>query len=174
MIAFAPFMSPEPNKDIADTVIDGMSFVREGRRLIGRIPVARFGRLSDVLIERQGDLQCVLEGERTRQGSFIAMSVQGELVLQCQRCLTPVVYPLRVSAKLKLISPGEEWPEDDLEDDDSDAIEAASEMPVLALVEEEVLLALPIVAVHGSCEPPAPAGKNLESSPFAVLAKLKK
>lgn len=174
MIAFAPFMSPETNKDLTATVIDGQGFVREGRRLAGRIPVVRLERLTDLLLDASGDLQCELVGMAGRYGNFIQLSVQGQLTLQCQRCLTPVVLPLQVSAKLKLIAPGAEWPEDDLEDDESDIIESGSEMPVLSLVEEEVLLALPIVPMHEACEPPADAGKNLESSPFAVLAKLKK
>jgi uncharacterized metal-binding protein YceD (DUF177 family) len=51
---------------------------------------------------------------------------------------------LRIKSRLQLVGPGEEWPDEDLADDSADAIEAEKELAVLSLVEDEVLLALPI------------------------------
>jgi hypothetical protein len=50
----------------------------------------------------------------------------------------------RIRSRLQLLAPGEEWPDEDLADDSADAIEAEKELAVLSLVEDEVLLALPI------------------------------
>jgi uncharacterized protein len=41
------------------------------------------------------------------------------------------------------------------------------------LLEEEILLALPIAPRHERCEPPAAAAASKEASPFAQLARLK-
>jgi len=44
---------------------------------------------------------------------------------------------------------------------------------LLALVEDEVLLALPLVPRHENCDPPVKAGVDEEISPFAVLRQLR-
>ncbi len=73
--------------------------------------------------------------------------------------------------------PSGEWPADELEADDCEAIPASRELSLLSLVEEEVLLALPIVPRHAECQLPADVGaeeEENEPSPFAALAGLKK
>jgi uncharacterized protein len=72
------------------------------------------------------------------------------------------------------LAPGEEWPDDDLADDSADSMDADQELSVLSLIEDEVLLALPIAPMHEICDSPlADAGRN-RASPFAALAALKK
>ena len=174
MIAFAPFMSAQPKQDLAGVVFDALDFARDSRLKAGRIAVAALERLADSLVSTAGELQCEVRGERDKEGgSFLSLQVSGELTLRCQRCLEPMQYRLRVDSRLRLIPPGAEWPEDELEDDSADAIRAEQEMALLPLIEEEVLLALPIAPTHESCEPPAAVENDQESSPFAVLAKLK-
>lgn len=159
---------------MAGIVIDGLKYARDGRFQQGVVPLAEMSRLADMVLEAKGTLSWSLKGEDSREGSFLLLSVSGELVLECQRCLKPVNYPLAVETRLRLIPPGQEWPEDELEDDTSDAIPAEEEMALLPLVEEEVLLALPIAPMHAVCDSPLAVNKDLEPSPFAILAKLKK
>lgn len=174
MIAFAPFMSDQPIHDLAGVVLNPLDFARDGRFKMGRIAVAKLLRLADSLVDNAGELQCELRGEKDQQGdSFLSLKVSGTLRLLCQRCLEPMQYSLAVETRLRLIPPGAEWPKDELEDDSADAIEAEPEMALLPLIEEEVLLALPIAPTHESCDAPAAGHKDQESSPFAVLAKLK-
>lgn len=175
MIAFAPFMSSKPEHSLVETRINGLDFARDGRCLKGVLPLASLERLADVLLDSSGELQCEIRGERDQQqDNFLHVTVSGELKLRCQRCLEPMSYSLRVESSLRLMKSGEEWPEDELEDETSDAIEAEPEMALLPLVEEEVLLELPFAPMHDNCDPPAAAKQDNESSPFAVLAKLKK
>jgi uncharacterized protein len=104
--------------------------------------------------------------------------------LQCQHCLAEVGFECAIDSRLLLIpsgAPEESWPADELESDEYDAMPASRELSVLELVEEEVLLALPIVPRHADCLLPAAAlvgaGAEIEESvpsPFAVLAGLKK
>ena len=72
------------------------------------------------------------------------------------------------------MAPGEEWPDDDLADDSTDAIEAEKELAVLSLIEDEVLLALPIAPRHEQCESPSGTAAEHGPSPFAALSALKK
>ena len=174
MIAFAPFMSDQSKHDLARVVLNPLDFARDGRVKTGFLAVAALERLKDVLVSNAGELQCELHGEKDKQGdSFLSLKVRGELVLTCQRCLEPMQYSVQVDSRLRLIPPGAEWPEDELEDDSADAIEAEPEMALLPVIEEEVLLVLPIAPLHDACDAPVAVDKNQESSPFAVLAKLK-
>jgi uncharacterized protein len=110
----------------------------------------------------------------------LRLQVTGRLSLCCQRCLAEVEFDCVIDNRLLLMplgAPEAEWPEDELESDDYDAIPASRELSVRVLVEEEVLLALPIVPRHADCLPPV--GGEIESeesepSPFAALAGLKK
>lgn len=178
-------MSRQTNslQDLGTAVIDSLEFSREGRTLEGEITVAALGRLGDVVVEPVGTLHCILRGLPPGQGfdakPGLELVVSGSLKLRCQRCLQPMDHPLRVASRLQLIAAGEPWPDEDegedVEPDDDawDAIEASREQSVLALVEDEVLLALPIVPRHEACEPPVAVEDEQEPSPFAVLAKLK-
>jgi uncharacterized protein len=94
--------------------------------------------------------------------------------LRCQRCLGTVIEPLSITSRLWLVAPGRPWPDDELAEDSFDAVEAGKEMALLPLIEEEVLLALPVAPMHEVCDLPVAMQGEHEPSPFAVLAKLKR
>ena len=136
--------------------------------------MAELPRLADVLTTTEGFLSVRLEGWRDEQGkSWLQLDVAGEPVLCCQRCLGGVKFPLAIKSRLQLIAPGEDWPDDDLEDDSADAIAAEGELNVLSLIEDEVLLALPIAPRHEHCESPSANASEHGSSPFSALAAFK-
>jgi len=160
---------------IAGTVIDGLEFARSGGVLDRRVALVELPRLADVLTTPEGFLSVRLEGWRDDQGkSWLQLDVAGEPVLCCQRCLGGVKFPLSIHGSLQLIAPGEDWPDDDLEDDSADAIAAEGELNVLSLIEDEVLLALPIAPRHEHCESPLANASEHGSSPFSALSALKK
>jgi uncharacterized protein len=160
---------------IAGTVIEGLEFARSGGVLDRRLALAGLPRLADVLTTTEGFLSVRLEGWRDEQGkSWLQLDVAGEPVLCCQRCLGGVKFPLSIHSRLQLIAAGEDWPDDDLEDDSTDAIAAEGELNVLSLIEDEVLLALPIAPRHEQCESPLASASEHGSSPFSALAALKK
>ena len=160
---------------IAGTVLDCLEFARGGGVLERRVGLDEMPRLADLLATPAGFLSVRLEGWRDAQGkSWLQMDIAGEPVLCCQRCLDGVTFPLAIKSRLQLMAPGEDWPDDDLVDDSADAIDAGSALAVLSLIEDEVLLALPIAPTHEQCESPlANAGRH-DSSPFAALVALKK
>jgi len=160
---------------IAGTVIDCLEFARSGGVLERSVGLDELPRLADVLVATKGFLSVRLEGSRDDTGkSWLKVDVAGKPVLCCQRCLGGVEFPLVISSRLQLMAPGEEWPDDDLADDSADAIEAEKALAVLSLIEEEVLLALPIAPRHEQCEPPSGSATENGPSPFAALAALKK
>lgn len=101
--------------------------------------------------------------------------VQVELEMICQRCLAPVVVPIRCEVGLALTRPGshERSPDSRYE-----ALQCGDEpISLLKLVEDELLLALPPFPKHGAQECSIPtqyaAAADAESAerdnPFAVL-----
>ena len=160
---------------IAGPVIDCLEFARNGGVLERGVGLDELPRLADVLATSAGVLSVRLEGSRDAEGkSWLQVDIAGEPELRCQRCLGGVKFPLAISSRLQLIAPGEDWPDDDLEDDSADAIAAEMALQVLSLVEDEVLLALPIAPRHEKCESPLASASGREASPFAALAALKK
>lgn len=157
-------------------VIDGPEFARRGNQVKGRVIVADLLRVSEYLASSDGELDCELQGGRSEDGSGhfeLHLSVSGELQLRCQRCLEAMRFPLRLDRRLRLVMPGAEWPEEVVEDEGFDAVEASGEMVVGSLIEDEILLALPISPRHEICGTPRQKESKQDASPFAVLRKLK-
>lgn len=160
---------------IAGPVIDPLEFARKGGRLEREVGLHELPRLIDVLSTTAGSLSVLLVGWRDEEGgSWLQLDIAGEPDLLCQRCLGGVKFPLLVSSRLQLIAPGGVWPDDELEEDGFDAIDAGQELAVLSLIEDEVLLALPIAPRHEKCDSPLASASEHGSSPFSALAALKK
>ncbi|MBS4096522.1 MAG: DUF177 domain-containing protein [Sulfuricella sp.] len=160
-------------------VIDSLEFARHGQHLVGEIAVADLPRLRDLLLSDNGLLRYRLSGEiSVLDRPRLALNVSGELALECQRCLDELVFPVDVSVRLELVKDGESFIPVEEEDDSVDLISADSAMDVMALVEDEVLLCLPIAPMHPPevCrEKDCRVAPELdEVNPFKVLASLKK
>jgi uncharacterized protein len=85
-----------------------------------------------------------------------------------------MIHPLDIHSKLVLVSSEAALPDTEDEPDEVDTIVASHEMNVAELVEEEILLSLPMIPRHEVCEL-ATAGKQEKSNTgFAALAGLKK
>jgi len=155
-------------------VIDAFAFSREGRVLEGTLPVAGMERLHDLVTEVSGGVGFRLTGRTGEYGqSQIGLQVTGCLPLVCQRCLTAVRFALEVDGLLELVPEGTELSQDELEDDAKDFLPVAGELDVAALVEDEILLAIPVAPRHEKCGLPGAAQAGERISPFAVLAGLK-
>lgn len=172
------FMSGHAKASSTETenvLIDGLEFARTGASVEGTVPVARLERLADVLSDRSGGLAWRCSGRVDRDGKGrLRMEVSGRLSLTCQRCLAGLDWPCEVDAEYLLVADGGAWPEDDLENAECDAIQAGLAMSLWVLIEDEVLLTLPIAPRHEDCRLPEPAGNRDAASPFAALAGLKK
>ena len=163
----------------APAVIDSLEFARSEQRLAGELPIARLERLHDVLTDTEGTLRYTLRGGKDeRQRPLLALEIDGELHLQCQRCLEGLSYPVELQSTLLLIPRGEQT--DELLDDPAapDAIEPSPELNVSELIEDEVLLSLPLSPRHpeGRCVSRTRRTENGAETPsaFAQLAALRR
>lgn len=102
--------------------------------------------------------------------------------LTCQRCLQPMPLTLDVDRTIRFV-PGEDEAAQLDEELEEDVLALPRTLDLLSLVEDELILALPIVPMHETC--PQPLSFNAEAAtdsdtiederpnPFAALAALK-
>jgi uncharacterized protein len=138
--------------------------------------------------DRQPSVHWHVHGDM-RPGSGAEPSVWLHLVarttlpLSCQRCLGPVDTPLEVDRWFRFVA-DEVTAEAEDDDSEEDVLALEPRPDLLALLEDELLMALPLVPMHEMCpdalaNPGAKSGASLpmESvapNPFAVLSKLKR
>ena len=153
--------------------IDGFEFARHGRELRGDWPVADLPRLQDVVRSTSGAVAWSLKGVRDAMGRpALAVAVEGTLALTCQRCLETLEHRFRSESVLVLAHTEAEADADPVEAEGPECIVAGPEMPVRDLVEDEVLLALPLAARHERCDGAAGEGRAKTNKPFAGLKGL--
>jgi uncharacterized protein len=152
-------------------IIDGLQFARDGYEVKGRYGLKDLDRLAG-----QGctaaELDYSLSGGVDDDGvPYLAVRVKGEVHLLCQRCLGKLVFPLDVDSKVVL---ARDWQEVVDAEDDAERVLAEKDMQVSALVEDEIILTLPMVPRHVRCEESEIDTKAARVSPFDVLAALKR
>ncbi len=161
--------------------IDSLEFAGNGAQMDAQVPVAELSRLHDVLSDTEGVLQCTVTGGRDRQArAVLDISVSGDCRLICQRCLGPLDYAIRHEVRLQLCDEAQlaalDSDEAEHEEDELDAILADAHLDVVALIEDEILLSLPISPMHdaGSCRVAESDAAQKGNSPFAILGNLKR
>lgn len=150
-----------------------------GQVVEGSVPIARLARLSGMLADAGGGINARLEFGRRDGRDTLTLSIDGEAMLQCQRCLGSVRWPLHAVVSLELVA----------SDAEAQRVAEPAE-PYLVVddvlepwqvVEDEAILALPVIARHADeaqCEPLAESApeppEERPANPFAVLKDWKK
>jgi uncharacterized protein len=156
-------------------VIDTFEFSRLKERREGELAVADFARLREETADATGSVQWLAEGGAHALGyPQLHVSVKAEVKLMCQRCLTPFAFPIESQTTLVLAKDEEaaDELEDKLADDDVDVIAGSKNMNLLELVEDEVLLSVPLSPKHERCPDQLAqeaGGADKRVSPFEVL-----
>lgn len=169
----------------ATTLIDVFELARRNQTRSGSTKLSHFARLIEGL-PRQLDVQVEWEltGRAAGAGQlFLSVQARTTLILECQRCLGPLKWPVEVADVVQLVEFESELEgETDVDPDQLERIVGSHTFDVLSFVEDEIILAVPYVPRHEVCPSgPGPVVSNdppeFESarpSPFAVLSKLKK
>lgn len=114
------------------------------------------------------------------QGHIVAdISVDACVCLVCQRTLVPFVYRINGQSRVGVVRT--ETEAEELPADYEPLICEADDLPIARLVEEEILLALPLVPIDPQAPQPTETAVEQEElvkepthRPFEVLAELKK
>lgn len=174
----------ETEYDLMQHTINALYFARHGQTIEGETPMSGFSRLLDGLPEDQsGSVVWRLHGRRDAQGRlFLDVQAEGTIVLECQRCLQALVWPLSARNELRMLASRSEVEAMDAreaqgEASDEEYILASASLDALEVIEDELVLTLPYVPRHEVCpdqveiEPETEPGRP---SPFAALGRLRK
>lgn len=154
-------------------VIDGFEFARSGSRQSGDCAAKDFRRLLEALYAPEGTIHYELQGLPQELGRpALRLRVAGRLQLICQRCLGPLQFELRSETQLLLFAEDAELAAAPIEADGPERIVASRDMPVLDLVEDEVLLAVPYAPRHEQCTTRDGHAPGAPQRPFAGLRAL--
>lgn len=159
-------------------VIDALDFARNAGTHHGKIALSGLERLQDYLVGNSGELRYEITGALNGNGRpILRISVQGLIKLRCQRCLGELGHVLDLRTDLLLAENEKELSSFD-EDESIDGILAEPDLDVLALIEDEIILSLPISPRHSESECAIRDGLNVDTAAenplFAALAALKK
>ena len=150
----------------------------------GTLRLSSLSRLRDVLCSDDGVLNAgrvrfAIEFDRDAlQVPFVEVRVDAELPLECQRSLQMFLHPVHVVQRLGLVL--DEADEAGLPPDYEPLLVPADGMlRPMELVEDELILAVPVVPVKPGTELPEQewpeaGGDEAQANPFAALAGLKK
>jgi uncharacterized protein len=144
---------------------------------VGRFAPAELDRLDEVLADDRGELRyevtAVLDRQRRKVVSCI---IEGFVFLLCQKSLEAFRHEVSVHDRLVLVDDEAQLPAIEEESDTEDYVVADGPLDIRDLVEDAVLLSLPMVPVKPGLEATQAGPKVAEpkESPFAALASLRK
>ncbi len=156
--------------------VDASRMVQARRFFAGKLPLASFRRLRESLAAVEGEASYELEFGKDELGvAYLAVRVDADLPLTCQRTLEAYREPVHVDQRLGLI--GEESEEAALPPGYEPLLIPDGELSLADVIEDELILALPVVPL----KPGAPlewhdegAVEESEPNPFAALGTLRK
>lgn len=160
------------------TTIKPVKLARKEGKLVGFMPLKQLSTLVADCASDDGRVEADLTLHMNGVRPEIHGTAQAAVQLVCQRCLEPVEVNIRVKVALGIAQTEEQVNE--MPSDLEPFVLEEEEIPLSDLLEQELILALPIVAYHDGCEPfPYDNGEddsakaNEKPNPFAVLEQLK-
>lgn len=156
---------------------DAFELSAEGGKLAGELDARTLPRAADQLAEGadKAPIAWWITGGRDAAGrSLLTVRLDGAVPLVCQRCLQPFVATVAQATDLLLARDEAELARLDVEE--TEVVLANTMLDPRNVVEDELLLSLPLSPRHGEGECAAarrPMADDGKPSPFAELAALK-
>ncbi len=116
---------------------------------------------------------------------ILELAIKGRIHLVCQSCLADCGLDLAQESRFVLVTTEEEADAFPMEDDQQEPLVASQQFDLLGLIEDEILLSLPLIPKHpaGACQPHASSfgvGAEVDDAsekpqnPFNILKNMKK
>ena len=172
--------------------IEPFKWAEQGFTWSGTLPLSRFVRISREAVGSIDDqlinIDCKLSMDAYHRIVWLSGHVETKVPMECQRCLNSVEIPLVSDFHLALVDDEsliERLDEDadfivlgESEATTKGSIDAPALVDLLALIEDELLLLMPLSPKHDVCEHKhQPANDDIveekRDNPFDVLAGLK-
>ncbi|MDR2213494.1 MAG: YceD family protein [Pseudomonadales bacterium] len=176
-------MSPGPFPEHLDAL---KLFARNGS-VSATLPLSKLPRFAAYLLDTEGEVAVALHFGHDEEGRpLLSGSLRTEVRVSCQRCMEPL--ELELDCELALLALASEAEVQALSSEEAalDALVMDPEqgLDVLAVIEDELLLSLPLVPMHMELDcseafnayqrqAQQTAASEAKQSPFAALAALK-
>jgi len=116
---------------------------------------------------------------------ILKLTLKGRIHLVCQSCLQDCGLDLAQESRFVMVATEEEADAFPIEDDQQEPLVASQHFDLLGLIEDEILLSIPLIPKHpkGACQPHASSfgegGESLDApekpqNPFNILKNMKK
>lgn len=159
--------------DRSTEYFDPFIIAERGRDYKGAIPLSRLDRLHDSLIDRRGAVRYQLLFSKEDKIHTVTGWVEAELGLQCSVCMNKMIVSVKTEIGLGIVA----------------SLEEAARLPgvyeplpvvdrrlrIKDVIEEELLLAIPIIPRHEECTIAKPIDQRpmqKTPNPFLILAGL--
>jgi uncharacterized protein len=166
--------------------LDIKAFAKAQMHLEGDTPMTEFERLAeDCVGEVAGHVvwsaQGAIEPDQSGKDSiWLHLEAKTSVPLTCQRCLHPVQVELLIEQDFRFVADEATAVAED-DESEEDLLVLEDNFDLIELIEDELLMSLPLVPMHPQClSERAPTSKDEETilaeakpNPFAVLASLK-
>ena len=176
------------SREIDPRHLDVATFAAAGGELAGEWPADRLQRLMAATLPpedgspRPPIVWRVVGERRVLAGAGVqpslAITAHTGATLECQRCLRPMLLPLHAERRIFFVEGEDAAAALDTEAED-DVLALTPALDLRELIEDELLLALPLVPRHADCPEPLPRAfvedhaADPADNPFAALAVLK-
>ena len=175
-------------KEFSPRRLDVKAFAQAGARLEGHESLLAYERLAqeaqglhpDLRVDWEAVGALVAPAAGTSQ-IWLHLRAHGMFPMHCQRCLGTVDVPLDVDRSFRFVA--DESTAEALDDEcEEDLLVLSREFDLHALIEDELLMALPMVPMHEHCPEAVPMESESEDfedanaqkpNPFAALAALR-
>ena len=177
------------SKDFSPARLDVRAYAKAGGHLEGEAPLSAFPRLAadaaphdgtEPMVRWQADGELVTPMGGAGQ-AWLHLRAAARLPMICQRCLGPALIDVEADRRFRFVA---DEATAELEDDEAeeDVLALSRDFDLLELIEDELLMALPVVPRHEECPVPVKlqAGEadlqeagDAKPNPFAALQALK-
>jgi uncharacterized protein len=167
--------------------LDVKAFAQAASKISGHDLLSKYERLAHETQGLGGDrlLNWAVQGELRIDESgaeqvWLHVTTDVSLPLICQRCMGPVDIEVAVNRSFRFVA-SEEAAEEQDEEAEEDVLALSLDFSLADLIEDEVLMALPVVPRHETCpvevklevvDSGFEAASAEKRNPFAVLVKL--
>jgi uncharacterized protein len=152
-------------------LINNKEFAVHNLTLERNIPIATLERVTSVFDELEGEIEFTVMGKTDNKNRpLLNITICGKIATLCQVCLQSMTIDLDHSLSVLIFKSEEELDEALFgnESTESDGIVSDPEFDILAFIEDELIMALPIAPKHATCE--ISTHEEIDANnPFAIL-----
>ena len=127
--------------------IDPIQLAVKGARLAGTLSCKAMTRLTQACLDDRGEVSIDLRFSRDKSSdvSELRGTLRSTVRVVCQRCLEPMVLEFHADTRLLLLRPGERT---GVLAEEAEALTVDPPVSLSELVEDELLLVMPMVPMH--------------------------